>query len=75
MNYKIIVNKDKLYDKKDFSNIKLVKIINDVKEECLLEKRTLKAFLDLKKDLEKLGIFISLYSGYRSLEDQQRIID
>lgn len=75
MNYKIIVNKDKLHDKKDFSNIKLVKIINDVKEECLLEKRTLKAFLDLKKDLEKLGIFISLYSGYRSLEDQQRIID
>ena len=41
MNYKIIVNKDRMYDKKDFSNIKIVKITNGVKEECLLEKRTL----------------------------------
>lgn len=75
MNYKIIVNKDRMYDKKDFSNIKLVKITNDVKEECLLEKRTLKAFLDLKRDLEKMGIFISFCSGYRSVEEQEKLID
>ena len=75
MNYKTVVNKDNLYDKKDFSNIKLVKTINNIGEECFLEKRTLKSFLDLKKDLEKENIFISLYSGYRSLEAQQKIID
>ena len=75
MNYKIIVNKDRMYDKKDFSNIKLVKITNGVKEECLLEKRTLKAFLDLKRDLEKMGIFISFCSGYRSVEEQEKLID
>ena len=75
MNYKIIVNKDRMYDKKDFSNIKLVKITNDVKEECLLEKRTLKAFLDIKRDLEKMGIFISFCSGYRSVEEQEKLID
>ena len=38
MNYKIIVNKDRMYDKKDFSNIKLVKITNDVKKNAYLRK-------------------------------------
>ena len=75
MNYKIVINKDNLYNKKDFSNIKLVKTINNIGEECFLEKRTLKSFLDLKKDLEKDNIFISLYSGYRSLKEQQKTID
>ena len=41
MNYKIVVNKDNLYDKKYFTNIKLVNITNDAGEECLLEKRKL----------------------------------
>lgn len=75
MDYKIIVNKDRLYNKKDYSNIKLVKVNNSFGEECLLEKRTLKAFIDLKNDLEKKDIFISFCSGYRSIEDQQQIID
>lgn len=75
MNYKIVVNKDNLYDKKYFTNIKLVNITNDAGEECLLEKRTLKAFLDLKKDLEKDNIFIDIIGGYRTIEDQEMIID
>lgn len=75
MDYKIIVNKDRLYNKKDYSNIKLVKVNNSFGEECRLEKRTLKAFIDLKNDLEKKDIFISFCSGYRSIEDQQQIID
>ncbi len=41
MNYKIVINKDNLYNKKDFSNIKLVKTINNIGEDCFLEKRTL----------------------------------
>ena len=52
MNYKILVNKDNLYDKNNFSNIEFRKITNIIGEEYLLEKRTLKAFLSLKKDLE-----------------------
>ena len=75
MNYKIVVNKDKLYDKNNFSNIELKKITNVIGEEYLLEKRTLKAFLSLKKDLEKENIFIDIIGGYRTIEDQEIIIN
>lgn len=70
MNYKILVNKEYSYNKEKFNNITLWKIINDIGEEYLLEKRTLKAYFDLKKDLEKDNIKIVINSGYRSIEDQ-----
>ena len=70
MNYKILVNKEYPYNKETFNNVILKKIINDIGEEYLLEKRTLKAYLDLKKDLEKDNIKIVINSGYRSIEDQ-----
>lgn len=70
MNYKILVNKVYPYNKEMFNNVILKKIINDIGEEYLLEKRTLKAYLDLKKDLEKDNIKIVINSGYRSIEDQ-----
>ena len=70
MNYKILVNKEYPYNKEKFNNITLWKIINDIGEEYLLEKRTLKAYFDLKKDLEKDNIKIVINSGYRSIEDQ-----
>lgn len=70
MNYKILVNKVYPYNKEKFNNITLWKIINDIGEEYLLEKRTLKAYFDLKKDLEKDNIKIVINSGYRSIEDQ-----
>ena len=75
MNYKIIINKDNLYDKRDFSNIELKKITNSLNEEYLLEKRTLKAFLALKKDLSKEDIFIDIISGLRTIEEQEQLID
>lgn len=75
MNYKIIVNKEKLYNKKDFSNIEFKKIVSTLNEEYLLEKRTLKAYLALKRDLEKENIFIDIASGYRSVEEQINLIE
>ena len=42
MNYKILVNKDNLYNKNDFSNIEYKTITNSLNEEYMLEKRTLK---------------------------------
>ena len=35
MNYKIIVNKEKLYNKKDFSNIEFKKIVSTLNEEYI----------------------------------------
>ena len=75
MNYKIVVNKEKSYNKEDFSNIEYKIITNSLNEEYLLEKRTLKAYLDLKKDLEKENIYIDIIGGLRTLEEQKKIID
>ena len=73
MNYKILVNKDNLYDKNDFSNRVLKKVTNILNEEYLLEKRTWQAFLNLKKDLALENIYIDIVSGYRSVQEQQEI--
>lgn len=70
MNYKIIVNKNYPYNKDNFNNIILKEITNNKGEVHLLEKRTLNAYLKLKKDLEKDNIIISINSGYRSIEEQ-----
>ena len=40
-----------------------------------LEKSTYDAYLKLKKYLETLNIYVEIDSGFRSLEEQQRIID
>ena len=58
MNYKIVVNKDNLYNKDDFSNRELKVVKNSLDEEYLLEKRTLKAYLLLKEELFKDNIYI-----------------
>ena len=70
MNYKILVNKTHPYKKSCSNNVILQRITNEVGDEYLLEKRTLKAYLELKKDLEKDNIKISINSGYRSIEEQ-----
>ena len=75
MNYKIVINKEKVYNKEDFTNIEYKSITNSINEEYLLEKRTLKAYLLLKKDLESNNIFIDIIGGLRTLEDQKKIID
>ncbi len=75
MNYKIVVNKDNLYNKDDFSNRELKVVKNSLDEEYLLEKRTLKAYLLLKEELFKDNIYIDIISGYRSIEDQRKLID
>lgn len=75
MNYKILVNKENPYNKNDFSNINLKSITNSLNEEYLLEKNTLKAYLNLKKELIKENINIDIISGYRSILEQEKLVD
>ena len=69
MNYKILINKDNPYDKNDFNNFSLVKVD---KRGVLLEKKTCRAYLELKKKLEEKNIYITVVSGYRTLDDQNK---
>ena len=70
MNYKILVNKNNPYQESLLQNRNLKRIVTGSKEEFYLESKTLKAYLDLKKTLEKINIYITLVSGYRSVEEQ-----
>ncbi len=70
MNYKILVNKNNPYQESLLQNRNLKRIVTESKEEFYLESKTLKAYLDLKKTLEKINIYITLVSGYRSVEEQ-----
>ena len=53
MNYKTLVNKNHPYNKDYFNNFILQKVKGSDGGEYLLEKKTLKAYLDLKKDDKK----------------------
>ena len=73
--YTILINKQNKIKTSYLKNYKLVSIKNYEQEECLLEEETFKAYLKLKKYLEKQNIEIALDSGYRSLEYQQELYE
>ena len=75
MNYLIVVNKSNLIDASYFDNLELVKCDDVLGETISVEKETHAAYLKLKNFLKTKNIFIELDSAYRSIEEQQRIID
>lgn len=75
MNYKILINKENPYNKGDFSNYCLVKYKNEFNEEILIERKCLQAYLKLKESLALNNINITVDSCYRSLEEQEELIN
>ena len=75
MNYLVIVNKSNLIDDNYFKDLELVECSNVFSETIKVEKETYDAYLKLKEFLKTKNIFIELDSAYRSIEDQQKIID
>ena len=75
MNYLIVVNKSNLIDASYFDNLELVECNDVLGETISVEKETHAAYLKLKNFLKTKNIFIELDSAYRSIEEQQRIID
>lgn len=75
MNYLIVVNKSNLIDASYFDNLELVECNDVLGETISVEKETHAACLKLKNFLKTKNIFIELDSAYRSIEEQQRIID
>ena len=75
MNYLIVVNKSNLIDASYFDNLELIECNDVLGETISVEKETHAAYLKLKNFLKTKNIFIELDSAYRSIEEQQRIID
>ena len=55
--------------------LETVHFTNSVGDDVEVEKKANDAYLELKADLEKEGVFVDLDSARRSVADQQRIMD
>lgn len=74
-NYLIVVDKEHPITDAYADTITLVPITNPKGVTHYLEAETANAFLGLQAQMAKQGIQIELDSGYRSVAEQQRIID
>ena len=75
MNYLVIVNKSNLIEESYHENLELIECKDVLGDTISVEKETYDAYLKLKKHLQTKNIFIELDSAYRSIEEQQKIID
>ena len=75
MNYVVLVNKNNLIKYRYFKYLELEKCSNICGNEVKLEKSTLLAFNQLREYLLRMDIEIGIDTAYRSLEEQQQIID
>jgi len=75
MNYLTLVNKEHLIKDSYFKYLELVDYKDVLGEDIKIEKNTLDAYLKLESFLKTKGIYIAIESSYRSIEDQQAIID
>ncbi len=75
IDYMVLVNKThKLPDDWE-QKVETVHFTNSVGDDVEVEKKAYDAYLKLKADLEKEGIYVDLDSARRSVAEQQRIMD
>ena len=73
--YDILVNRLHPYHEEDYQGIKMVEV-KDIEGNLIeVEQETYKHYLLFQQKLQELGINVSISSGYRTLAEQQQIID
>ena len=75
MNYLIVINKSNLIDDSYYENLELIECKDILGEIIKVEKMTYNKYIELKEYLKTKNIFIELNSAYRSIENQQEILD
>ena len=75
IDYMALVNKQNALPDGWESALETVKYKNSVGNEVETEKKAYDAYLALKEDLESEGVYVDLDSAYRSVAEQQRIVD
>ena len=75
MNYLVLVNKNNLIKESYFKDLELVECKNDDGDIIKVEKETYSAYLELKNYLDSINIDVVIGSAFRSIEEQQKIID
>ena len=75
IDYLVLVNKQSPLPDDWEDKVKLVHTKNSQGDDVAVEKKTYSAYRKLRSALEKEGIHIDLDSGYRSVAEQQRIVE
>lgn len=75
IDYMALVNKTHALPDDWEEKLQTVHMTNSVGDDVEVEKKAYEAYLKLKADLEKDGIFVDLDSARRSIAEQQRIMD
>ncbi|MBR4461548.1 MAG: M15 family metallopeptidase [Erysipelotrichaceae bacterium] len=75
LDYLVLVNKLNPLPDDWEDKIRTVSFTNTVGNNVEVEERAYEAYLKLKKDLKKQGIYVDLDSARRSIAEQQQIID
>ena len=75
MRYTILVNKENPMKESYHNKIEWVKTYNLEKKEVLVEKQSFEAYQKLQKELWKKNIEIGIDSGYRSIEEQEKLLE
>ena len=73
--YDILVNKDYPYQEEDYNGMVLVKTKNILGEDIFVEEVTYEHYLLFRDALKELGIVVHLANGYRSLDEQEEILE
>ena len=75
MNYLIVINKQNPIENSYYEEVEWVECKDIRGDNIKVEKKTYEAYLELKEYLEKINIVVELDSAYRTVEEQQKIID
>ena len=73
IDYLILINKYHKVPKNWEDALRTVSFIDPLGEEVIIEEKAYQAYLGLKKDLEKEGVFIGLDGALRTLKRQEEI--
>ena len=75
IDYLVLVNRQKEVPADWADQAEFVTLKNSMGDEISLEKKTADAFAELKDDLAQNHVNVDIYSGYRSVEEQQAVAD
>ena len=75
MNYLVVVNKSNMIEDSYYNNLELVECKDILGDTISVEKESYNAYIKLKEYLKNMNINIELDSAYRSIKEQQEIID
>lgn len=73
--YMVLVNKENRLPENWEEQLELVEITNSLGDDVQIEAKAYEAYLDLWGTLGAEGVFIGLDSAYRSVAEQQRIVE